>query len=603
MCNGSKRKPSQTGLISEHEYGREEELHRKISALLEFSAKDDVIAFKDAVEKYGCDVDEVGLWYGRKVGSKEMSYEERTPLMIAALFGSKGVLCYILETGLVDVNRACGSDGATALHCAVFGCSAASVEVVKLLVDASADVSSLDANGNRSSDLIDSVSNSVFGSRKKILAILEGKDGVDYDAGCLMEGGFQMVNLQQDSGSPRIEKKDYRVDTSLPDIKSVIYSTDEFRMYTFKVKPCSRAYSHDWTECPFAHPGENAKRRDPRKYHYSCVPCPEFRNGSSCIKGDACEYAHGIFETWLHPAQYRTRLCKDDTKCTRRVCFFAHNSEELRPVYAFTGSALPSPTSYSNSPSASSMDSFTVNSPSEAMPPLTPSAVSSPSCGGTMWPNQSHVATPTLHMPRIRMNTAHNARDNIELVELENLLIQRKLMIEEMTNWFSGVNLTNLEDIFGSSRQSPSSMLVHQNVNQHLRVYPSDITNSNVIGSPQFRADRSMSSRYDAFTKWSHSFIERSSTTSFNSELPSAMSVAAAPSNFSGWGSPDGKLDWSIRGDELNKMRKSYSFGFRNTNSFSAMAAPNVDNPDVLSSQERWINSLVKNASFSNIGI
>jgi hypothetical protein len=91
------------------------------------------------------------------------------------------------------------------------------------------------------------------------------------------------------------------------------------------------------------------------------------------------------------------------------------------------------------------------------------------------------------------MNTAHNARDNIELVELENLLIQRKLMIEEMTNWFSGVNLTNLEDIFGSSRQSPSSMLVHQNVNQHLRVYPSDITNSDVIGSPQFRADRSAS--------------------------------------------------------------------------------------------------------------
>jgi hypothetical protein len=194
------------------------------------------------------------------------------------------------------------------------------------------------------------------------------------------------------------------------------------------------------------------------------------------------------------------------------------------------------------------------------------------------------------------MNTAHNARDNIELVELENLLIQRKLMIEEMTNWFSGVNLTNLEDIFGSSRQSPSSMLVHQNVNQHLRVYPSDITNSNVIGSPQFRADRSMSSRYDAFTKRSHSFIERSSTTSFNSELPSATSVAAAPSNFSGWGSRHGKLDWSIRGDELNKMRKSYSFGFRNTNRFSTMVAPNVDNPNVLSSHETWVNSLLKNA-------
>ncbi|WJX24025.1 hypothetical protein P8452_13188 [Trifolium repens] len=588
MCNSSNKKPSQTGLIREHGYAREEELHHKISALLKFSAKDDVIAFKDAVEKYGCDVDGVGLWYGRRVGSKEMSYEERTPLMVAALFGSKGVLCYILETGRVDVNRACGSDGATALHCAVIGCSAASVEVVKLLVDASADVNSLDANGNRSSDLIVSASNSVFGSRKKrILAILEGKDGVDYDAGCLKKEGFEMGNLQQDSGSPRIEKKDYPVDTSLLDIKNPIYSTDEFRMYTFKVKPCSRAYSHDWTECPFAHPGENAKRRDPTKYHYSCVPCPEFRNRySSCIKGDACEYAHGIFESWLHPALYRTRHCKDATKCTRRVCFFAHTPEELRRVYALTGSALPSPTSYSNSPSASSMDSFTMNSPSAAMSPLTPSAVSSPSCGGTMWPTQSHVATPTLQMPGHRMNTAHNARDNIE--EMTGL--------SSRLNRFSGVNLTNHEDIFGSSRQSPSSMQVHQNVNQQLRGFPSDIAKSIMIGSPQFRADPSMSSRYDAFTKRSHSFIERSSTTSFNSELPSATSVAAAPSNFSGWGSPHGKLDWSIRGDELNKMRKSYSFGFRNTNRFSTMAAPNVDNPNILSSQETWVNSLLKNA-------
>ncbi|MCI02242.1 putative zinc finger CCCH domain protein, partial [Trifolium medium] len=131
-------------------------------------------------------------------------------------------------------------------------------------------------------------------------------------------------------------------------------------------------------------------------------------------------------------------------------------------------------------------------------------------------------------------------------------------------------------------------MQVHQNVNQQMWGYPSDITNSNVIGSPQFKADPSTNSRYDAFSKRSNSFIERSSRSSFNSELPSA------PSNFSGWGSPDGKLDWSVRGDELNKMRKSYSLVFQNTNSFSTMAAPNVDNQDVLLSQETWVNSLVK---------
>jgi hypothetical protein len=103
-------------------------------------------------------------------------------------------------------------------------------------------------------------------------------------------------------------------------------------MYSFKVKPCSRAYSHDWIECPFVHPGENARRHDPRRYSYTCVPCPDFRKAGACRKGDACEYAHGVFECWLHPAQYRTRLCKDEVGCARRICFFAHKPHELRAV-------------------------------------------------------------------------------------------------------------------------------------------------------------------------------------------------------------------------------------------------------------------------------
>ncbi|KAK8939215.1 Zinc finger CCCH domain-containing protein 20 [Platanthera zijinensis] len=107
------------------------------------------------------------------------------------------------------------------------------------------------------------------------------------------------------------------------------YSCDEFRIYEFKVRRCARGRSHDWTECPYAHPGEKARRRDPRKYHYSGVACPDFRKGI-CKRGDACEFAHGVFECWLHPARYRTQPCKDGTACRRRVCFFAHTPEQLR---------------------------------------------------------------------------------------------------------------------------------------------------------------------------------------------------------------------------------------------------------------------------------
>ncbi|GMG98348.1 hypothetical protein Nepgr_000188 [Nepenthes gracilis] len=39
------------------------------------------------------------------------------------------------------------------------------------------------------------------------------------------------------------------------------------------------------------------------------------------------------------------------------------------------------------------------------------------------------------------------------------------------------------------------------------------------------------------------------------------------PSHISDWGSPDGKLEWGIQGEELNKLRKSASFGIRSNGS------------------------------------
>jgi len=107
------------------------------------------------------------------------------------------------------------------------------------------------------------------------------------------------------------------------------YASDEFRMYEFKVRRCTRSRSHDWTDCPFAHPGEKARRRDPRRFHYSGTVCPEYRRGQ-CSSGDACEFSHGVFECWLHPSRYRTEACKDGKNCKRKVCFFAHTPRELR---------------------------------------------------------------------------------------------------------------------------------------------------------------------------------------------------------------------------------------------------------------------------------
>jgi len=103
---------------------------------------------------------------------------------------------------------------------------------------------------------------------------------------------------------------------------------DEFMMYTFKVRHCG--YVHDWKKCDFAHHGESIKRRDLKKYYYRCLHCHAFQKYGSCRKGDACQYAHGVFESGLHPSRYRTTLCRNGTECKRDICFFAHNHEELR---------------------------------------------------------------------------------------------------------------------------------------------------------------------------------------------------------------------------------------------------------------------------------
>ena len=86
--------------------------------------------------------------------------------------------------------------------------------------------------------------------------------------------------------------------------------------------------------------GEKARRRDPRVFPYQAIPCPEFRKGN-CKRGDGCPFAHGVFECWLHPARYRTQLCKEGTACNRAICFFAHTVAQLRDPS--TPAAQPAP--------------------------------------------------------------------------------------------------------------------------------------------------------------------------------------------------------------------------------------------------------------------
>jgi ankyrin repeat protein len=577
--------------------------------------------------------------------------------MVAATYGSIGVIKVILSLSDADVNRSCGADKSTALHCAASGGAVNAVDVVKLLLAAGADANVVDANGHRPIDAI--VVPPKFQEARLTLEELLSAEGyvIEHNLRVSMSNAnsnspplspsLEDMSLLSGSDSPMksklneapvhfvSEKKEYPVDPSLPDIKNSIYSTDEFRMYSFKVRPCSRAYSHDWTECPFVHPGENARRRDPRKFHYSCVPCPDFRKGA-CRRGDMCEYAHGVFECWLHPAQYRTRLCKDGTNCARRVCFFAHTVEELRPLYVSTGSAVPSPRSTTSG--ATAMDfaaamsllpgspSASVMSPQPFSPPMSPSANGlSHSSMAWLQPNVPALHLPGSNLQSSRLRSSLNARDiQADYNLLPDFDVQQQQLLSELSSLsqpsLSNNSLnrsgrlktlapSNLDVLFSAESLSPQyadqalasavfspshkSAVLNQFQQQQSMLSPinTNFSPKNVdhpLLQASFASGRMsprnvepispMSSRVSMLAQREKQQQHLHSLGSQELVSNTAAIVGSPVNSWSKWGSSNGKPDWTVSADDFGKVRRSNSFELGNG-----------DEPDI-----SWVQSLVK---------
>ncbi|KAA8528087.1 hypothetical protein F0562_035044 [Nyssa sinensis] len=637
------------------------------SRLLELAADNDVEGFKQSISAITSAINDMGLWYGRQSASKQMVLEHRTPLMVAAIYGSIDVVKLILSLSEVDVNRSC-PDKSTALHCAASSGSVNAVEVVKLLLLAGADPNFTEANGHRPYDVIVAPPSfpDLNDALEELLRTVHLQDiqvssvRVKSNSPSLSsspENG-SLSSVLDPASSPNhcklsdihvssaFEKKEYPVDPSLPDINNSVYSTDEFRMFSFKIRHCSRAYSHDWTECPFVHPGENARRRDPRKFHYSCVPCPDFRKGQ-CRRGDLCEYAHGVFECWLHPAQYRTRLCKDGTSCSRRVCFFAHTSEELRPLYVSTGSAVLSPRSATSTATAmdlaaamsmlpGSPSAISAMSPSPFTPPMSPSgsAITHPSMA---WPQPN---IPTLHLPGSNLQTSRLrsslcARDipSDELNMLLDFEAQQQQLLNDLSCFSqthlnsSSTNLpvcskplnpSNLDELFSAELASPrfsdqvaapvvfspshKSMVLNQfqqqqsmsspmntnvyspkNVDHLLLQVPFGISSPGRMSPRGIQPQSPFSSRLGTLAHWEKQQLRGLSSRDLGANLPrdlgsNAAGIVGSPVNsLSNWESPNGKVDWSVNGDELSRVHRSFSI------------QRNGEEPDL-----SWVQSLVK---------
>ncbi|KAL9676189.1 hypothetical protein QQ045_004402 [Rhodiola kirilowii] len=629
-------------------------------SLLELAANNDVDGFKKTMERDVSLLNRAAPWYGRRKKGSKLVLEDATPLMVAATYGSLDVLKILIHFK-ANVNMTSGPNKTTALHCAASSGVANALEVVETLLIAGANPKIFDNNGDFPIDVI-VVPPKQPGMRASLERLLMTNTLIDHFSGERNPGlstntsnlSSPVLSSSPENGSPlslsdstsspmtqkasdlpaiATEKKEYPIDPSLPDIKNSIYSTDEFRMFSFKIRPCSRAYSHDWTECPFVHPGENARRRDPRKYHYSCEPCPDFHKGA-CRRGDLCEYAHGVFECWLHPAQYRTRLCKDGTTCARRVCFFAHVPEELRPLYVSTGSAVPSP-----SPRTAALNllpgspsSLSGLSSSPFGQPMSPSTNGMPHSSSVGWPQQNG---PTLQLPgnsfqSSRLRASLNARD-LPAMDLNMLVecdVQRRLLDEmnyyspsrikfesfSQSNHSNTLTPSNLENLlsaevssprysdqaaFGGYSPSHKQNLISQFHQQQQRMLspintsmysPKNAEHSFLqasfgVGSPGRMSPRNLEQLSPVGTRPSV-FAQRGDQ---NQQLRSISSrelgsgkipfSTGSPGNpWSDLGYSNGKVDWSVQGDEMLKLKRPSTFQLNN----------NGEEPDL-----SWVQSLV----------
>src|SRR4051812_19701018 len=68
-----------------------------LDSLLELAANNDFYGFRRSLDRDPAAIDEIGLWYGRKKGCNQMVLQHRTPLMVAATYGSLDVLNLILS--------------------------------------------------------------------------------------------------------------------------------------------------------------------------------------------------------------------------------------------------------------------------------------------------------------------------------------------------------------------------------------------------------------------------------------------------------------------------------------------------------------------------
>lgn len=330
-------------------------------------------------------------------------------------------------------------------------------------------------------------------------------------------------------------------------------------------------------------------------------------------------------------------MCKDGTNCARRVCFFAHTVEELRPLYVSTGSAVPSPRSGTSGAAAmdfasamnllpGSPSAASIMSPSSFTPPMSPSG-NGMSHSSLAWPqpNVPALLLPGSNMQSSRLRSSLNARDiPADYSYLPEFDAQQQQLLSELSSLtqtslsnnslnrsgrLKALTPSNLDDYFSAESSSPrhadqslasavfspthNSAFLNQFQQQQTMLSPinTNFSPKNVdhpLLQASFASGRMsprsvepispMSSRASMLAQREKQLQQLRSLSSRELGSNAAAIVGSPVNTWSKWGSSNGKPDWTVSTDELGKLRRSNSFELGNG-----------DEPDL-----SWVQSLVK---------
>lgn len=115
----------------------------------------------------------------------------------------------------------------------------------------------------------------------------------------------------------------------------------------------TQGYPHDFTACPYLHPGERARRRDPRSFTYSAALCPDVKKvrsrlpqrASWCVSIVSAQSAAAFtMPVCLNTAVACSCLLMQthvqDKVCVRGMaCLYSHNIFEVREGWSLVGGA------------------------------------------------------------------------------------------------------------------------------------------------------------------------------------------------------------------------------------------------------------------------